>query len=425
MRGLLVVCLLAGCYQPATESCYYRCAAGATPCPSGLACSAGMCVTPGEQCPPTGSDAVLPDSLPGIDAPPATCRNGIAVVGEICYSQAITIDTNTTAFADGVLGDYDGNGTVDLIYLVTGSSSGGVRVHLQTQGMFAATASGQGVPSATFLRIADLAPSPAVELIVGTTMSIQTFGYEGGGPMMLSSLTDTTLGGNAVLGGITNNGPLPDIVTIGTNLSVYRYQPSLTPMRVGSTPGSGFSGHEITAGRLDGDSFADIAIGGTSGITTFRGQSSGLISQQVVLMGTTVSDLEIGDVNRDGRNDIVFVVADVGPGPGQIGVMLGNGDGTFAAPMMTQFDDLGGAVALRDIDGDSHEDVIAVRTGAARALAIFRGRSDGLLEPPVFVDLPGTSAQISVRGDYNGDLVPDIVVTDRAARALHVFASDP
>ncbi len=426
MRSILVACLLAGCYQPTTESCYYRCAAGANPCPSGLECSAGMCATPGTNCSASGdgagSDAVS-DSLPGIDGAPPMCGNGIAVVGEICYRQPLAFDTpGALGFpVDGVLGDYDRDGDLDLIYLQTGTN-GAVQAYLQTLGSFSPTMPGPALGNPTFLRAFDLdASSPSVELIVGSGSGITTFGYSGG-PMMISTLTDSTIGSIATIANVTN-GPITDVVTVGTSVSVYRYNASFMLSRVSSTGTSG--GLDVSAGRLTNDGFADVAIGGTSGITLFQGMSSGLSSSQL-LMTSPVNELEVGDINDDGFNDIVFVVNDGGSGmPGKIGVMRGAGDGTFAAASTTSLVNLGGALAMRDIDGDGSLDVITVRTGLDRALAIFRGRSDGLLEPPVFVALPGASAQLSVRGDFNNDSIPDIVVTDRVTRRIYVFPSDP
>jgi hypothetical protein len=299
-------------------------------------------------------------------------------------------------------------------------------VHLQSLGSFGANVSGPSLVNPTFLRTANLNPvTPAIELIIGTDTGIVTFGYSSGAPMMISSLNDTTVGATAVVANVTN-GPITDVVTLGTNLTVYRYDATLILARVGSTAAGVLGAQEVAASRLNADGFGDVAIGGPAGITTYSGGTSGAANPLAANAGTGISDVDIGDINGGSPNDLVFVVNDTGPGmPGKIGVMIGMGDGTFAAPLVTPVVNLGNSLALRDLDGDNLQDVIVVRTGANRSLLIFRGRSDGLLEPAVAFTLPGTSAQVSVRGDYNNDTVPDIVVTDRLSRSIYVYPSNP
>lgn len=128
----------------------------------------------------------------------------------------------------------------------------------------------------------------------------------------------------------------------------------------------------------------------------------------------------IADVNKDGKPDIIAVnQTDSNYGDGRVAVFLGNGDGTFQ-PVVTYSS--GGFAALAatvaDINGDGKLDVLVFNcaphgssTCARGTIGVLLGNGDGTFEPAKTYSsggLGGGSALLVT--DVNGDGKPDIVV---------------
>jgi len=128
----------------------------------------------------------------------------------------------------------------------------------------------------------------------------------------------------------------------------------------------------------------------------------------------------IADLRGIGIADIVVANSSTSTtiNQGDVGVLIGNGDGTFqkAVPYAaSRF----GAAAIRaaDMDGDGKLDVIVVNCSATSGscqggdgdVGVLLGKGDGTLKP-VMTFPPGGSAPYAVAvGDLNGDSKPDIV----------------
>ncbi|MBX7081609.1 MAG: VCBS repeat-containing protein [Nannocystaceae bacterium] len=69
------------------------------------------------------------------------------------------------------------------------------------------------------------------------------------------------------------------------------------------------------------------------------------------------------------------------------------------------------AMAVGSIDGDEVNDVIVAQAGETQALQVWRGLSDGTLEPTMTVDL-ALAADELVLGDLQGDGAVDVVLRD-------------
>jgi uncharacterized protein YfaP (DUF2135 family) len=118
--------------------------------------------------------------------------------------------------------------------------------------------------------------------------------------------------------------------------------------------------------------------------------------------GLRTSSVAVADLNRDGIVDVVVVNES-----GSVGVLLGNGDGTFKAVQTYDFANAT-AVTVGDVNGDGNPDLLV--TANFFTLGVFLGHGDGTFEPPhIFGAGSFLTSSIAV-GDLNGDGKLDVVV---------------
>jgi hypothetical protein len=142
------------------------------------------------------------------------------------------------------------------------------------------------------------------------------------------------------------------------------------------------------------------------------------IVQQSIGVGATPYGLALGDLNGDGKIDIV---TEGGP-TNTVAVMLGNGDGTFGAQ---QTFGLGLAVppitfAIGDVDGDGKADILS--TGANRATVLL-GNGDGTFQVPRESGLLDWEPKNVSFGDFNADGKLDFVFAARYGSVQVAFGN--
>lgn len=223
------------------------------------------------------------------------------------------------------------------------------------------------------------------------------------------------LNGN-VVGDFNNDGNMDTTACSSDGGTAAGCQVFLGDGHGGLTPGVGVAGSDTLA-DMNGDGILDIVTttwdGYFSYVTIQPGNGDGTFQFGTYTMLSPFSHMSgygaalVGDFNGDGKIDVAIPAwGPIMPGPGEIAVFLGNGDGTlqdevdYATPWGGMF----GAVA--DVNGDGKLDIIS------SGLSVMLGNGDGTFTPGFSTGLGSGNGNVVVR-DFNGDGKLDAAAINR------------
>jgi hypothetical protein len=158
--------------------------------------------------------------------------------------------------------------------------------------------------------------------------------------------------------------------------------------------------------------FADITSGNTSlGTATLGPATAGqsFAAGTTMTFPTLIEDIVTGDFNGDGCQDLAFSLF----GTNAILVALGNGDGTFQAPVSSSVYDQPTGMAVGDFNQDGIPDLAVTVNGQ---LAIMLGNGDGTFVNQ-FTYAAGVGPDFVSAGDFNEDGILDLAVAGAGGNA--------
>jgi hypothetical protein len=118
------------------------------------------------------------------------------------------------------------------------------------------------------------------------------------------------------------------------------------------------------------------------------------------------SEVWPADFNGDGLTDLIASRRGTTSTRPALHVVLGRGDGTFGAPLVTLVN--GRVIAVADFNGDRHIDVIVASNPPAENVSILPGNGDGTFGD-IRLIASGFGA-FALTGDFNGDSRRDLIV---------------
>lgn len=184
----------------------------------------------------------------------------------------------------------------------------------------------------------------------------------------------------------------------------------------------GLAPTKAAVGDFNRDQIADVSIVSSTGgkVFTLIGNGDGTFRQlpdMVVVATTDNTDVAVGDFNGDTIQDLA-VAAD---GESKTGILLGNGDGTFgAASIITDAaQQRGASLTLGDINRDGKLDIVNGHGDCCAggidlgAFGVLYGNGNGTFQTVVRYIVPSNgrvqlAALYPLVADFNNDSKPDI-----------------
>jgi hypothetical protein len=170
----------------------------------------------------------------------------------------------------------------------------------------------------------------------------------------------------------------------------------------------------IASGDFNGDGFPDRAVAnfGDNSVSILLGTGDGNFQPAVNYgVGQFPTAIVAGDFNHDGHLDLAVTNYGAVAGSGNVSILLGRGDGTFATG--ASYSMLGPqAIVAGDLDGDGKLDLAVVIDDYNRNLSvnILGGNGDGTFQTGKSYGVGGGVGVGAIAiGDFTGDGSPDLV----------------
>jgi hypothetical protein len=204
----------------------------------------------------------------------------------------------------------------------------------------------------------------------------------------------------------------------------------------------------IASADLNGDGKPDLAVTDElrNNVSIFLATDAGMFAGAVAYsIGSSPTSVAIGDLNGDGKPDLAVTNSVGCTGSGNVGILLGNGDGTFMAAVEYTVGSSPRSVTIRDFNGDGKPDIavdyqagtypvsvttedfngdgkpdLAVANVGSGNVSILLGNGDGTFEAAINYGV-GTDPQSVTSADFNGDGKPDLAVANVASDNVSVL----
>jgi hypothetical protein len=175
----------------------------------------------------------------------------------------------------------------------------------------------------------------------------------------------------------------------------------------------------VLVADLNGDGIPDVVLE-SNPVSIYLGNADGTYTEATApsIQGPTSYPIVVADFNGDGIPDLAVPLYSAN---GEIGILLGKGNGTFADPVVATVPGSNieiGPIVVADFNGDGIPDLAVIAEADSSTVEILLGNGDGTFtaettEPPI----SGTPSYLAT-GDFNGDGKTDLAVEEGVTIAI-------
>jgi len=204
--------------------------------------------------------------------------------------------------------------------------------------------------------------------------------------------------------------------TVGHGAGNAMHAPSIPPyLPVQFAPGTsyqtgGTKSVDVAVGDFNHDGKLDlVAINQDQDtVAVMLGNGDGTFAAPVVhnLPAGVPMQVAVADFNNDGNLDVAVITGAANGDTSQVVVLLGTGNGSFRSPISTASGVSGLTIKTADVNGDGEQDALIGGNGSA---AVLYGKGDGTFQSPVLLSSGSYQLVDVAAGDFNGDGRLDVV----------------
>jgi hypothetical protein len=338
--------------------------------------------------------------------------------GDGTFQPAGNYDTSGEIWAMAAA-DLRGDHHTDLV--VSNQMGGLVSVLLGNgDGTFEASQSFVASSSLTLgVAVGDFGGRGIPDIAVGTQAGVTILANHGDGTFSSAPSYSASSGIFRVLAGDLRGNGIRDLVTLSNHeVHVLLGNGDGTFHDGGSFPTGAISSRAFAVGDFNGDGNLDLVIangGSTGGVSILLGNGDGTFqAPRFFPAGRDPAAVAVGDFNGDGRLDLAVVNLALPLSNATVAVLLGNGDGTFQAPVIYNVGHNAATVAVGDVNHDGSPDVIVLDMGDQpffpAGVSVLLGNGDGTFQADRFIQTPDLGASMVV-GDFNNNGNLDVALT--------------